>query len=125
MKRFSELICEGNQKFYHGTISDFLPKIKSKGLIPGKDNLIWVTKDRQTAILNGAMRTYYANKKINSKLVLLEVSVAENKLTFSGSKDATLSQVIPPNQIKVLNLTADEKEEFESRKAGIIRRKDF
>lgn len=100
--------------YYHGTTSDVSSKILSSGLRTGSDGYVWLTTDRSTAFLNGAMRTWRQKKNFSIKPVILAVNLPDDFAVIQrGLGDATTTSNIAPEFIIDEPLTTDENDEFE------------
>lgn len=111
LEEFIREMLEKQKTYYHGTTSDAVPSIMSNGLRPDSDGVVYITSDRETAFLNGAMRTFNSKRRLDIEPVILIVKPISG-LKNQGMGDATTG-TIPASNISVSELTPDERDSFQ------------
>jgi hypothetical protein len=103
--------------WYHGTTDAVIADIKTKGLQPGSDGVVWLTRDRTVAFENGAMRQCRQHGyKDLPVVVALEIPLE------AYATDIAVKHSIEPKYIVDIGLTPDEQDEYEFL-LGVYRRK--
>ena len=97
-----------NSTWYHGTTDNVLDSIRTNGLQPGADGLVWLTRDRDVAYHNGALRQWHQYKrKVNPVIVTLNIPID------TTSTDTTVKGSIDPKYIVDIGLTPREQDDVE------------
>src|SRR5690606_24064311 len=120
LKRFITEVLN-DKVYYHGTTSDAVAGIMSSGLKPDSEGEVWVTTDRYTAFMNGAMRTFYKKKRLDVQPVILNINPPEGiQMVPRGAGDFTIMGLVEPKDIKVEALIPDEIESFSFFKERVL-----
>ena len=94
--------------WYHGTTDAAIADIKSPGLQPGSDGVVWLTRDRLTAFENGAIRQCRSSR-FQHRPVVITVDLPLE----AYASDITVKHSIDPKYIVDIGLTSDEQDDYE------------